>query len=820
MRKSGNKLERLAGATGGLVARHPGKIVIAFAIVTAMMFVPMTDIESETRMSDFIPDNEFTDANEWVREQFAGTRTITNIVEAEDGNVMDREGLLALMAMEDALVASPEVSSYLIGHRDPVLSVADAVEGALRGSSNGTVGIADAPEPLLQEVVSATLEDPEASVLVSEGEGRERAMCVLLVIFDYGEYYPLVEAADMSVELAIEEEIEMAAGEGYLVYSMGAWDADLQKSTEEDLGLLLPITIVMLSAILLVALRSLRDWALAFAGLGVIMVLSFGMFGLLGLQFTQMTFFVPIMMMILSIDFIVHVLIRYNEERRREDHVPVAMSRAIRFIGVSILLSALTTIVAFASNGLSDIPAVAGFGVFLAIGIGISFLVMVLFVPASKVLADRVLPEKAPRARRAGTRRWRPSPGRGLAALGRRTESAPLAILVGSLLLTGGAFYGASLLEKDMSPHDLMAEDSEKLIAIDALDERFPGIGTERVSVVVVGDIGDPATLEAMDTTVANMGDDAHVAQVDGRPNTVSVLDYVRAVTNSGMVTVEDKDGNGLPDTREDAREVLDHLYANGIPGVVPARDVQGVLSSGTSTGSYDSALILIESRDVAGSKCSEALEEIKEDTDPLEELAGTEVMYAGYVFERHVLLDSMTDGMTLSTMVTIVICTVMVSVLFWSIRFGLVAALPMVMVTVWVLGTSYLLGFDLNPVTATTTALTVGIGIDYSIHLTERYRQERSEGRTVREALDVTMERTGPALVIAGATTASGFGIIAFSNIGMFNAFGVLAFLIITFVMVASLVVLPAFIVTGEQLSELASGIQSKATVPIRNGR
>ncbi len=203
-----------------------------------------------------------------------------------------------------------------------------------------------------------------------------------------------------------------------------------------------------------------------------------------------------------------------------------------------------------------------------------------------------------------------------------------------------------------------------------------------------------------------------------------------------------------------------------------------------------------------------------------MEELAGTEVMYAGYVFERHVLLDSMTDGMTLSTMVTIVICTVMVSVLFWSIRFGLVAALPMVMVTVWVLGTSYLLGFDLNPVTATTTALTVGIGIDYSIHLTERYRQERSEGRTVREALDVTMERTGPALVIAGATTASGFGIIAFSNIGMFNAFGVLAFLIITFVMVASLVVLPAFIVTGEQLSELASGIQSKATVPIRNGR
>jgi predicted RND superfamily exporter protein len=179
--------------------------------------------------------------------------------------------------------------------------------------------------------------------------------------------------------------------------------------------------------------------------------------------------------------------------------------------------------------------------------------------------------------------------------------------------------------------------------------------------------------------------------------------------------------GEGLPDSRADASLVLEHLFVNGIPGVVPPRDVQAVLSRGDAQGTFDMAQITIEAWDVAGTKASEMLSEIREDSDPIEGVPWTEVHYAGYVFERHVLMDSMTEGMVVSTVVTSVICTLMVVLLFWSFRFGVTAALPVVLVTVWVLGAAFLLGFDLNPVTTSTTAMTVGIGIDYSI--TERYR-------------------------------------------------------------------------------------------------
>ena len=149
------------------------------------------------------------------------------------------------------------------------------------------------------------------------------------------------------------------------------------------------------------------------------------------------------------------------------------------------------------------------------------------------------------------------------------------------------------------------------------------------------------------------------------------------------------------------------------------------------------------------------------------------------------------------------VFAIVIVIILFQSVRFGIVAVIPVSMVTIWILGSIYLLGFNLNPVTATTTAMTVGIGVDYSIHLIERYRQERRSGKEVWGALDTSVNTTGIALLAAGITTASGFGIISFSKVGMFHAFGALAFLIIVYVLLVSILVLPAIIVMAERLTE-----------------
>ena len=65
------------------------------------------------------------------------------------------------------------------------------------------------------------------------------------------------------------------------------------------------------------------------------------------------------------------------------------------------------------------------------------------------------------------------------------------------------------------------------------------------------------------------------------------------------------------------------------------------------------------------------------------------------------------------------------------------------------------LLGITLNVLTVMVTALTIGLGIDYAIHIVERYREER-EHKTESQAIETTIVRTGSALLISGLTTVS----------------------------------------------------------------
>ncbi len=140
---------------------------------------------------------------------------------------------------------------------------------------------------------------------------------------------------------------------------------------------------------------------------------------------------------------------------------------------------------------------------------------------------------------------------------------------------------------------------------------------------------------------------------------------------------------------------------------------------------------------------------------------------------------------------------------LFRSLRLGLIAAIPIILITGWILGIMYMLGFTLNVITATVTAMSVGVGIDYSIHLVERYRQEKATGKTIGEAMIKCIRTTGPSLFGAGLTTFSGFFVMSYSQINMIRSFGILSSLTIALALVGSLLVLPALLMSSEKAAE-----------------
>ncbi len=114
-------------------------------------------------------------------------------------------------------------------------------------------------------------------------------------------------------------------------------------------------------------------------------------------------------------------------------------------------------------------------------------------------------------------------------------------------------------------------------------------------------------------------------------------------------------------------------------------------------------------------------------------------------------------------------------------------------------------LGITLNVMTVMVTALTVGLGIDYAIHIVERYREE-SQHRGEQAALENTIHQTGAALLISGLTTVAGFAVLLLSPMPLVRNFGIITAATIVYSVVIAILVLPSLIWAGNRLSEWVS--------------
>jgi predicted RND superfamily exporter protein len=127
----------------------------------------------------------------------------------------------------------------------------------------------------------------------------------------------------------------------------------------------------------------------------------------------------------------------------------------------------------------------------------------------------------------------------------------------------------------------------------------------------------------------------------------------------------------------------------------------------------------------------------------------------------------------------------------------GAVTLIPIVMTVVFLVATMRYLGIPFNMLTATILSVTVGIGIDYSIHIVHRFVEEfdaRSDGLA---AARVTLQGTGGALFGTTITTASaGLALHYLSITPILVQFGALIAVSVTYSFLASTVVLPVVLV------------------------
>ncbi|WIV67580.1 MMPL family transporter [Natrialbaceae archaeon AArc-T1-2] len=642
--------------------------------------------------------------------------------------------------------------------------------------------------------------------------------------------------AQVEIDALVEERFDDA-----FVFGQGISDEASANAVGDSFAIITPVALVLVLVVLAVTYRDVVDVLIGLVGIGVVMAWLAGIMGWLEIPMSQLLIAVPFLLIGLSIDYALHVVMRYREARAGVlsaiegestdgGTVGVAAGMGLGLGGVVLALGAATvsTSVGFLSNVVSPLPAIQDFAVLSAGGIVATFVAFGVFVPALKVEVDGVLENRVGRDRAkspfgvdtgAANRALR-----GVASVARR---APLAVVAVALVLAIGGAYGATGIDTEFNEADFLPEDAPDwaqslpgplapetyTIADDAeyIGENFRDADSQ-TQILIRGDVTDPDTLAAIDDATADVdGDGTILVGPDGDPaieGPHTVIREVAADNETVAAALEDRDatGNDLPD--EDVAGFYDRLFE-----VDPDRAEEALYR--TDDGDYETARLLVDVRGDAAAQ--DVADDSRDLAGAIEDGGSVTAVATGGPVTTAVVQDALLETLVQAFAVTLVVILGFLTVLYWvrhrSLSLGVVTLAPVVAALAWLLGTMAILEVPFNSETAVITSLAIGLGVDYSIHLGERFVAERSDREHSRtdadasddlgEAITATVTGTGGALLGSAATTAAGFGVLALALAPPLQRFGLVTGLSIVFAFVACVVVLPCLLVVRERLLE-----------------
>ena len=281
---------------------------------------------------------------------------------------------------------------------------------------------------------------------------------------------------------------------------------------------------VVVVFLLWMSLRRVSDVLIVGAGLSLALLWMQGSIGWIwivgdrtGYQIiarSQFSNLLPILVLALGIDDSLHALHRYKEERRNGADLLLSAHMSISKVGRAIMLTSLTTIVAFLANLSSNIAALRSFGVEAGLGVFSAFVLTGLWVPLLRLDYDRYLDRKG-KLMEEKKDLVHLVPSKWLSdTTSFSFEKAPL-VAGTTLILTVMALSPMAALEGDFQIDDFLDPESDFARGVNLASERFAD--GEPGYILVEGDIANPRVLEAIEELRRNIN-----SHGEGDPDQIS----------------------------------------------------------------------------------------------------------------------------------------------------------------------------------------------------------------------------------------------------------------------------------------------------------
>jgi uncharacterized protein len=574
-------------------------------------------------------------------------------------------------------------------------------------------------------------------------------------------------------------------GARYTVTGAPVVVSDLTSSITSSMWVLL-VAVLLVMALTLGLVFAGRPRLLPLALALAAAALTFGVLSLLGASLTMASIAVLPVLVGLAVDYAIQLQARVQEEQEGgELGVAPAARRAALLGAPTVAVAAAATAAGFAALALSPVPMVRGFGLLLVAGIAIAFACALLAGTAALVLAERTALRRGGRPRRRlGGVRARVATSMPVRRARRAAEGAlrraiahPARVLAVALVLAAAGWGLDTQTRVESDIQKLVPQDLGALRDLDAL-QRSTGVGGELDVLIEGADLTRPAVLNWM---------------IGYQTKVLARFGYSE---RRGCGTAELCPAFSLPDLFTTPASRRDTAGIRGLLDAVPPYFSQSVVSPDRRTATLAFGIRLMEL-----DRQKDVIDEMRARLDEGRP-AGVRARLAGLpVLAADANAEVASNGRRMLTLLAglLAVAIVLLAALRGVAR-AVVPLVPIVLATGWSALVLFALRVPLNPMSVTLGALVIAISTEFSVLLSERYRQERARGLEPHAALAHTYRSTGAAVLASGATAIAGFAVLVVSDIRMLRDFGFVTVIDLTVSLLGVLLVLPAVLLLAER--------------------
>ncbi|MBC8282107.1 MAG: MMPL family transporter, partial [Chloroflexi bacterium] len=682
-----------------------GALIATVVLIGALVLRVEVDTDPENMLSE---SNDVRVLNRSIAEEF-GTKNMLVL------GVVEKGGALNAVTLRDAARLVSDIKDL-----DKIKP-----EGVISFTSVIPVPEGDLSEDDVTRISDALTGDPVLGIRVLSADRTGLAV-----------YIPLEEKGDVNgVTSEVRDLLKvhnLDADGGHYLAGLPLAEEKFGRDMFIQMALLAPLAGMLIFMLMLYFFRKL---ILVVAAMLVAMLSVIWTMGLLtGTGFTLhiMSSMIPIFLMPIAVLDSIHILSEFFEKYPDTRERKSTLRAIYHELATPISFTSLTTAVAFASLALAPIPPVQVFGLFVAFGVLAAWLLTMLFLPAFIMLLSE---EGLQKSIKGNEESGSTVITEGLRGLGHFAVGKPWVFPALFIALAIAAVPGMMKVEVNDNPVRWFKSGSEIRVAIEEFNRLFPGV--YNASLVVDADV--PGTLTTPEMLSRLVGLEEHLTGIS----------FVGQVTSHADLVTAGGGAEAIPETQAEIEASLDEVFDSS----------QGVIAGGLISADFQRANVQILMKQGDNKSMQEVLDAADAYLAGAPFPSGSSDNWAGETYLNLVWQDKMVSGMLKAFVSTFIVVFVLMVILFRSLRWAVLAILPLSATILLVYGVIGFSGKDYDMPIAVLSTLVLGVAIDFAIHFIQRYRQlSEEEGGSIGLALGRVYEEPARAITKNALIVALGF--------------------------------------------------------------